>query len=77
MNLSGGGMQSYMDQAKKMGLVMTDDQLNKIVAVNEQMNILKDAFKGAEVELETDGADEQAARDAILALVQDKFGEGQ
>ena len=27
--------------------------------------------------LETDGADEQAAMDALLALVNDKFGEGE
>ncbi|MCZ8074349.1 MAG: phosphocarrier protein HPr [Burkholderiales bacterium PBB2] len=32
---------------------------------------------GSQVELETDGADEQAAQDAITALVNDKFGEGQ
>lgn len=32
---------------------------------------------GSEVELETEGADEQQASDAILALVSDKFGEGQ
>jgi phosphocarrier protein len=32
---------------------------------------------GAQVELEVDGADEQAAHDAITALVNDKFGEGQ
>jgi phosphocarrier protein len=32
---------------------------------------------GSQVELETDGADEQAALDAITALVNDKFGEGQ
>ena len=32
---------------------------------------------GAEVELETDGEDEQQAADAIGALVDDKFGEGQ
>jgi phosphocarrier protein len=32
---------------------------------------------GAEVELETDGEDEQRATDAITALVDDKFGEGQ
>ena len=32
---------------------------------------------GAEVELETDGEDEQPATDAITALVNDKFGEGQ
>lgn len=32
---------------------------------------------GSEVELETEGADEQAAAEAIAALVNDKFGEGQ
>jgi len=32
---------------------------------------------GSEVEIETEGADEQAALDAIVALIDDKFGEGQ
>ena len=32
---------------------------------------------GATVELETIGADEQAAMDALLALIADKFGEGE
>jgi len=32
---------------------------------------------GAEVEIETAGADEQAAMDALVALINDKFGEGQ
>jgi len=32
---------------------------------------------GSVVEVETDGADEQQAMDAILALIQDKFGEGE
>ena len=32
---------------------------------------------GATVELETIGADEQAAMDALLALMADKFGEGE
>lgn len=32
---------------------------------------------GAEVELETDGADEHEAMDALLALINDKFGEGE
>jgi phosphocarrier protein len=32
---------------------------------------------GSSVELETDGPDEQAAQEAITALVNDKFGEGQ
>jgi phosphocarrier protein HPr len=32
---------------------------------------------GSEVEIETEGADEQAAMDALRALIDDKFGEGQ
>jgi phosphocarrier protein len=32
---------------------------------------------GAEVELETEGAQEQEAMDALLALMADKFGEGE
>ena len=32
---------------------------------------------GSSVELETEGADEEAAMKALLALVADKFGEGQ
>ena len=32
---------------------------------------------GSDVELEADGADEQAATTALLALINDKFGEGQ
>ncbi|TDQ39291.1 HPr family phosphocarrier protein [Tepidicella xavieri] len=32
---------------------------------------------GAEVELETDGPDERQAMDALLALINDKFGEGE
>jgi phosphocarrier protein HPr len=32
---------------------------------------------GSEVEIETNGADEQAAMDALLALMADKFGEGE
>ena len=35
------------------------------------------AGMGSEVEIETDGADEQVAMDAIVALIDDKFGEGQ
>jgi len=35
------------------------------------------AGMGSHVELETDGPDEQAAQEAIAALVNDKFGEGQ
>lgn len=32
---------------------------------------------GSEVELETEGAQEQEAMDALLALLADKFGEGE
>jgi len=32
---------------------------------------------GSEVELETSGAQEQEAMDALLALINDKFGEGE
>jgi phosphocarrier protein HPr len=32
---------------------------------------------GSEVELETDGPDEGPAMDALLALINDKFGEGE
>jgi phosphocarrier protein HPr len=35
------------------------------------------AGMGSEVELEVDGEDEQAAMDALTALINDKFGEGQ
>jgi phosphocarrier protein len=32
---------------------------------------------GSTVDIETSGADEQAAMDAIVALINDKFGEGE
>ncbi|HEY9095560.1 MAG TPA: HPr family phosphocarrier protein [Hydrogenophaga sp.] len=32
---------------------------------------------GSEVEIETDGVDEQACMDALLALINDKIGEGE
>ena len=35
------------------------------------------AAKGSSVELETDGPDEQAAMDALVILIEDKFGEGE
>jgi phosphocarrier protein len=35
------------------------------------------AGMGAEVEIETSGPDEQAAMDALVALINDKFGEGE
>ncbi len=35
------------------------------------------AGMGTEVEIETEGVDEQQALEALLALIHDKFGEGQ
>ena len=35
------------------------------------------AAKGSSVELDTEGPDEQAAMDALVALINDKFGEGE
>lgn len=35
------------------------------------------AGMGTTVEIETEGEDEQAAMEALIALVNDKFGEGQ
>lgn len=35
------------------------------------------AGKGSKIMLETDGADEQECFDAIVSLVNDKFGEGE
>jgi phosphocarrier protein len=35
------------------------------------------AGMGSTVEIETNGADEQAAMDGLLALIADKFGEGE
>lgn len=35
------------------------------------------AGMGSEVTIETDGDDEQAAMDALRALIDDKFGEGE
>ena len=32
---------------------------------------------GSEIEIETEGVDERAALDVIVALINDKFGEGQ
>ena len=35
------------------------------------------AGKGSVVEIETDGADEQAGMEALVALIENKFGEGE
>ena len=35
------------------------------------------AAKGTQVEIETNGADEEAAMQALTSLIQEKFGEGE
>jgi phosphocarrier protein len=35
------------------------------------------ASKGAKIEIETNGDDEQAAMDALIQLINNKFGEGE
>ena len=35
------------------------------------------ASKGVELELEIEGRDEQECRDAVVALINDRFGEGE
>ena len=35
------------------------------------------AGQGSEIEIETDGEDEQPAMDALRAMIDDKFGEGE
>jgi phosphocarrier protein len=35
------------------------------------------AAKGARIHIETNGADEDSAMDALVALIEDKFGEGE
>ena len=35
------------------------------------------AAKGSTIHIETDGEDETAAMDALMALINDKFGEGE
>ena len=35
------------------------------------------AGAGTDIQIETDGEDEQAAMDALVALINDKFGEGE
>ena len=35
------------------------------------------AAKGAKIQIETDGVDEQQAMDALIGLIQDRFGEAE
>ncbi len=49
----------------------------RVNAKNIMGVMLQAAGIGTEVSIETDGTDEQQAMDALLALINDKFGEGE
>ena len=44
-----GGMQKFIDQAKAMGLALTDTQVKNIERLSENMNVMKDQFTGIAV----------------------------
>ncbi len=50
---------------------------NRINAKSIMGVMMLAASKGVELELEIDGADEQACRDALVELINDRFGEGE
>ena len=50
---------------------------NRINAKSIMGVMMLAASKGVELELEIDGADEQACRDALVGLINDRFGEGE
>ena len=49
----------------------------RIIAKSIMGVMMLAAGMGTQVEIETDGPQEQEAMDALLALIADKFGEGQ
>ena len=53
---------------------MLPDQAESTGAVR---HLMLAAGKGAKVTIEADGADEKDCVDALIALVNDKFGEGE
>ena len=50
---------------------------NVVAMVLRRAGVMLAAGLGSTVEIETDGSDERAAMDALLALINDKFGEGE
>lgn len=50
---------------------------NKVNAKSIMGVMMLAAAKGSTISIETDGVDEAAAMDALLALINDKFGEGE
>ena len=57
--------------------VYISKQGNRVNAKSIMGVMMLAASKGTELELEVDGSDEQHCRDAILELINDRFGEGE
>ena len=52
-------------------------QGNRVDAKSIMGVMMLAASKGVELDLEIDGNDEQACRDALVELINDRFGEGE
>ncbi len=57
--------------------VMLDKKGNKVNAKSIMGVMMLAASKDTKLELEVEGADEQACRDAIVELISSRFGEGE
>ncbi len=57
--------------------VFISKQGNRVNAKSIMGVMMLAASKGTELELEVEGADEQACRDAIVELITSRFGEGE
>ena len=57
--------------------VYISKQGNRVNAKSIMGVMMLAASKGTELELEVDGSDEQRCRDALLELINDRFGEGE
>ena len=57
--------------------VFISKQCNRVNAKSIMGVMMLAASKGTELELEIEGADEQACRDAIVELISSRFGEGE
>ena len=65
-NAANGGMQHYIDQAKAMGLALSDTQVEQIKHLNEDLATMKDQFTGIAVIL---GSAMVPAVDALIGWI--------
>ncbi len=57
--------------------VYLDNKGNRVNAKSIMGVMMLAASQGTELQLEIEGADEQACRDAVVGLINDYFGEGE